>query len=388
MIEIKEVKDKSGRFAEERLFVDGVLYEHNIYVKFHPYGQGNYHSFEVRVYDKKLINILKAYRLNDIPDKIAVLTLRTKHQFIRDEPEISQDVIVYKGKTGQHYIALEFSFDGDNWARLWSITEYKEEFKAICEQQALSGIFLTPLDEMEIIDVEEYELSLSVPIQDRSITIEAEAQKYSGDLQRLHELTEAALSEKLYGESVVVHFDFPEEVRIPCEQYLIYFVQFLKDLGVEATAELQHEAGQVLFAVTPANQEEALGKIREALQTYLSLAASPVSNLAPLDYEIAIQRLVSEVQHLQSRISLARAELQLREATIQTQQATIMHLSALNEGVMVESLERATLQRNAKDTEEVLGGIVEITKYEGKGVNINLAEIFRRLRQFFSEEKK
>jgi hypothetical protein len=387
MLEIKEVTNELG-MPDEGLFVDGVLYDRDVYVKFFPRALGDYHSYEVVVFNKKLINILKAYRLQDIPNEIAVLKLYTRYNFIRDEPAISHELIIHGGETGQHYIALLFTFDGDNWARLWSITEYKAEFKTICEQQALSGIFVTPLDDMEIIDVEEFELSLSAPIQDRGITIEAEAQKYSEDLQRLHELTEASLSEKLFSESVVVQFDFPEEVRVPCEQYLIYFVQFLKDLGVEATAELQHEAKGVLFAVTPTNKEEALSKIREALQTYLRLAASPISDLSTLDYEIAIQRLISEVQYLQSRITLARAELQFKDATIQTQQAAITYLNALNKEVMVESLKRVTPQSNAKDTEEVLGGIVEITKYEGKGVNVNLAEIFRRLRQLFSGEKK
>jgi hypothetical protein len=36
----------------------------------------------------------------------------------------------------------------------------------------------------------------------------------------------------------VTFFDFPEPVKVPCQQYLLYFVQFLKDVGVEATAEL------------------------------------------------------------------------------------------------------------------------------------------------------
>lgn len=40
-----------------------------------------------------------------------------------------------------------------------------------------------------------------------------------------------------------------------------------------------------------------------------------------------------------------------------------------------------------KDSEEVLGGLAEITKYEGKGFNLNLPEAFRRLRQLFGEKK-
>src|SRR5207248_1798988 len=77
--------------------------------------------------------------------------------------------------------------------------------------------------------------------------------------------------------SVVMSFDFPEEIKVPCEQYLIYFAQFLKDLGVEANTSLTHEAGQVLYTVTPINKHQALDKIYQALNVYLHLSSSPVS---------------------------------------------------------------------------------------------------------------
>ena len=49
----------------------------------------------------------------------------------------------------------------------------------------------------------------------------------------------------------MTYFEFPDAVRVPCEQYLLYFAQFLRDLGVEASSELRHEVGMVLFSVTP-----------------------------------------------------------------------------------------------------------------------------------------
>src|SRR5262249_33772920 len=78
-----------------------------------------------------------------------------------------------------------------------------------------------------------------------------------------------ALSENT--NSVEVVLDFPPDIKVSCEQYLLYFVQFLKDLGVDAEAELKHNAGQVLFSVIPANKDEALDKIRDALDIYLLL---------------------------------------------------------------------------------------------------------------------
>jgi len=44
-----------------------------------------------------------------------------------------------------------------------------------------------------------------------------------------------------------------------------------------------------------------------------------------------------------------------------------------------------TSQPQKKGTEDIFYGFAEITKYEGKGFNINLPEIFRRLREFFQK---
>jgi hypothetical protein len=185
-----------------------------------------------------------------------------------------------------------------------------------------------------------------------------------------------------------MYFDFPAEVRVACEQYLIYFVQFLKDLEVEATYALQHKAGEVLFSVTPTNKDEALDKIRTALETYLFLAASPVNSLSTLNYEIAIQRLVAEIQGLQSRFSLKCAEAQLKEATIQAQQFVIEQQDrVLSSKVMIESLKSVTPKPKEEDKEELLNDMITLTKVNWKGVEFNLPEIFRRLRRMFKKDE-
>jgi hypothetical protein len=68
---------------------------------------------------------------------------------------------------------------------------------------------------------------------------------------------------------------FPPAIRTACEQYLLYFVQFLEDLGVSATAEIKEDAKRVLFSVTPTDGCAALQQIREALEVYLKLPEMP-----------------------------------------------------------------------------------------------------------------
>jgi hypothetical protein len=160
-------------------------------------------------------------------------------------------------------------------------------------------------------------------------------------------------------------------------------VQFLKDLGVEASSELKHEAGKVLFSVTPVNKDEALDKIRAALEVYLCLPSGKlaVSGNDPIE----VQRLSANILHLQGQLMLAQAMIQHKDAAIQLQQATIhqqQHLLAAN--VITQSVIDIT-PKKVEDKEEFLGGALALTQIEKSGVIINLAEIYRRLRGLFKQ---
>jgi hypothetical protein len=217
---------------------------------------------------------------------------------------------------------------------------------------------------------------------DAKLTIDETVQNSTGLVRQIHELTEASLRAKLQEDSVVLKFDFPEEVRVPCEQYLLYFAQFLRDLGVQADTALIHEAGQALFTVTPEDKEQALDNIRAALDVYLHLPSSPVSDAGGND--IAVLRLNSELQSLQSKLSLARAELQMKDAAIQLQRVTIAQLTG---EIVFESLKNVTPTPKDKDKEELLGDIVSLVPLKGKGFEVNLPELLRKLKQLFKREE-
>jgi hypothetical protein len=217
---------------------------------------------------------------------------------------------------------------------------------------------------------------------DSSLPLKSEVERCLLILQTIHEDVIQQLTTQT--NSLDLLFDFPEEVRAPCEQYLLYFVQFLKDLGVEATADLRHEAGKVLFAVTPGNKETALDNIRTALQTYLQLPSSPLDTDSIAEYEIAAQRLAANVDHFKGQVRLANAELRLANATIQQQQITIDRL--LTNDVVLKSLNPVETQ-SADEPERLLGGTVALTTFDKYGVRVSLAEVFRKLRRLFSEQE-
>lgn len=203
-------------------------------------------------------------------------------------------------------------------------------------------------------------------------------------MRRVHSKAIAALLLNQRSKSVVETFDFPEAVRIPCEQYLLYFVDFLKGLGVEATADIKHEAGQVLFSVTPANKDEALDKIHTALRAYLQLASSPIDGSPDPENEMAIQGLLANIDHLKSQLRLSYMMVRAQETTIRAQQVTISNQQRILSGeVLLDSLNASAPK--PEDKEEVIDGILALGKYEDKGVPVNLGEVYRRLKQLFKK---
>lgn len=55
----------------------------------------------------------------------------------------------------------------------------------------------------------------------------------------------------------------------------------------------------------------------------------------------------------------------------------------LSDNLLEQSKREIVIPAQTEQKEEILGGVFALGKYEGKGFEINLAELLRRLRQFF-----
>jgi hypothetical protein len=382
MIKVKHISKPIRGFA---LVIDHKVIKETIPREFYVMVAPNHkNKFAVTIFDEELIKMVVSHPFGDVSREILRLELYPRYSLIKDT-NIIQNVFIVGRAADSFDISLEFGFDALDWKRLWSFSEYIEEFSRIVDRDNPLNI----REQSNRIRLTEDGLSVSLPESSPSAIIEAEVFKYSGILQSIHESVEASLISKLREDSVVMSFDFPKEVSVACEQYLLYFIQFLKDLGVEASADIQHEAGQVLFAVTPKNKDEALDKIYTALKTYIQIASSPIGGSPDSEDEMAIQRHLANIDHLKSQLRLSYMMVRTQEATIQAQQVTIVNQQRILSGeVLMDSIKNVTPKPEDKDTEEVLGGMAEITKYEGKGFNLNLPEAYRQLRRLFSEKKK
>ncbi|HET6253232.1 MAG TPA: hypothetical protein VFE32_04135 [Puia sp.] len=280
--------------------------------------------------------------------------------------------------TGVRRMMLFLAIDLYKWNKPYSFNSLKSCFKSTCET----------MKDIVYSEDSEYEDGASIEL---TLTIEDPKLPLSFSFNRLIDCLvqlRVAEADLLAGaspddpESLTATFDFPPEVRSACNQYLMYFGQFLQDLGILADTSLKEHMNKVLFTVTPHDKDQALDVIYEALDVYLHAPdAEMMEEMNEQDFAHYQWKL--NIYHLKGQLELAKALLQAKDATIealkianyQVQQSR--PISSLPAGEK-EPAEKETVE---KEDEEILGGAVSITKYKAKGFTINLPRIIRKLRR-------
>lgn len=202
-------------------------------------------------------------------------------------------------------------------------------------------------------------------------------EKLNNEYDRLLEIIDETVESILLGyeieknsEYVISNFSFPPEIRSACEQYLLYFSKFLEDLGIEVVSKLDSQYENTLFMVSPKNSDEALSNIRDLLNLYLTFPESNIiENTSITSFDISTQQLMANIFHLKSQLLLANSIIQAKDATIEALNlVNYQHKISIN------------LQSNQNE-EKTLGGLITLDQFEAKGIKINIAEIFRRLKK-------
>jgi hypothetical protein len=388
---------------EIRKVENSVTTQYQLFLNNKPYpgtrvnGHGEHLSggprYFITLEDPKSLFSLESTRFADIPDKVVGINIE-----LEDEPSLKWEHIQVastariKTPLGHEYLAWEWEdqkpfiedytidftcdLDVDNWKGQHTPTDYFDEIgKVFPDSQKTHFYFEEPGS---------HQFHILFKVDYPTLRIVNEVMRCRdfvfGKLTDIENHFAATSSN-----SIVKPFDFPEEVAVACEQYLLYFTQFLRDLGVNATSDIKHEAGQVLFTVTPSNEKEALDKVRTALDVYLHLPASPVSN--DMSNEIALQRLESQVLRFQSDLRLAAAELQAKNATIEAQQLTInVQKALLNGEILLDSVKNVTPKETDDERVEFLRRTIILTKYNEKGVELHWARMWRQLKDLFLEK--
>jgi hypothetical protein len=195
-------------------------------------------------------------------------------------------------------------------------------------------------------------------------------------IPKLDALTTEALLSKTPEHVITTGFRFPKETETYCKQYLIYFAQFLADLGIEADTEVRSEINQTLFTVIPKDKNQSLGQIKDALAAYLKAPELEDFQMQTTGNNVAALQWQANVMHLKS-------QLQLTQAVIETKDATIKYLQLSN----YQLQQIVGTEGSPKDSEEIIPGIVSVKDQdlEGSGFTLHIPELIRRLKRKFAK---
>ena len=322
------------------------------------------------VYKDKLWNHLIAFSARELSQHFSSLELSrwTNTAEWRGWEKIGLKFADYSGRR-QRQIDFSIQPDTELWDRPYNLTEYAVALKTAVKNNAGRGVRYYEADEV---------LSNGFGVLCRfkadEVPISDQVEHFSRVFAAARLTAIETLSARARENAITTFFCFPAEIKTACEQYLLYFVQFLEDLGVRAKAEIKEDAHNVLFSVTPCDGVMALQRVRQALEVYLRLPDAPnFQGTVEQSPSLAVHQLGANVLHLQSQLLLAKASLQAQDATIEALRLSNYQYRQL-----------LPVEKDAEsDKEALLGDTIYVTKVDGKGLHIDLPLIFKRMKRVF-----
>lgn len=406
MIEVKKQTDNESLKTHWKLYVNGEqLSETKVSVVRSKEDSRNYFN----IYSKSVDESRKLFnnRISDFPPlqylslEIDVKGNEMLHEILispdyPNDAEGKLDIVEFSNNRNVDFeISTVIDPNLNEWIRNFTFSDYVFEFKKILlnnkilEAQVYSG---EPNDYRFVIKSE-------VNFAEDLIIIEVE--KFLSQIDTIHLEVLDNLKNNEIKNFIVAEFDFPDELKIYCEQYLLYFTQFLRDLGINAARSWKEEAGRVLFTVTPTDDIEALDKIREALSVYLNLPSSPVLYNDSFQ-SMQLKQQVENLQHSQRMKEMemrsAQYALRLAQQNIENQDKIITQQNSFidnqnkiiekitSKSVMIDSLE------NKEELEKFCEGF-EVGKSEFLikhfGLHLNPATVLKNAgRKILGKEEK
>lgn len=266
-------------------------------------------------------------------------------------------------KSGEIHSNISITFNVSKWdqdiAPMKFLLAYKEEASNEfeinhCSDEITEGFFYI-------------DLLIKIP---ESTTISEAVRTASEKLKKIH----AKITTQNRNE-ISAHFNFPPQYKHIYSQYLIYFGQFLEDLGIEAKVSLESEEDGTTLRVAPNNKDHALNEISAILATYLEL---PNDTGKRLIHSSKDWRSESKLLQLNSVIDHLNSQLKLQQAISKAQTANIQ---LLEQYIRNYDNHKNTIENSL----EPFSGI-KITKYKGSFFEIDIPRIAKRIKSILPQK--
>lgn len=334
--------------------------------------EAHYHSphnkrHHITLYDENVLNEILKYSYEEVGKKFYSLNYNFETE--NWDFDFSTTITIHKSQYNKETLIIYVVFDilWEDWNKPYSILQFAETLQTIIEQSNHNCQYYQ-LEE----DFVTNGFGIQFPINIRNI-MNKDVEKALNSTEQILQETKTLLIQNLDTDVLTTFFSFPESIKTACKQYLIYFAQFLMDLGIDAETEINEKLNKTLFKVIPKNKGESLEKIKLALETYLNAPEFENQDLSNKSNDIAFVQWQSNILHLKSQLMISQSIIQLKDATIQNLQLSNFQYQGL--------LEKERLENKDTNEEEIIKGVVSVNKYDGKGFSINIAEIVRKLKR-------
>jgi hypothetical protein len=357
-----DYKRKDGR-EDYYVIINDTPYYNSSY-----YGKGGCYLSE-----EDAINSLFSYSLSEVG--MFLNTIGVTYEVEWWPMDIDMSCQIYSSEYSQiscPTFGFRLNVEMDDWAALWSLKNFSEGLQIIIKNRGDNKIIYFQDDE----DFVSNGFGIKVQIENLEQSINDVLDTTFLEVDNIIKETNQYLGSIIDNQSVISFFNFPDSIKGPCQQYLMYFAQFLKDLGINVETEIKEQAHSTLFKVTPNDKNEALDKIKEALEIYTNAPALNDLQFQNMNNgDIAFMQLQANVMHLKSQMMFANTALQMKDATIEALQLSNYQLKAM----VVANREKGSQEA------DVIPGIVAVKKYDGKWFSVNLPEVLNRLKRQFNK---
>ncbi|HEX8317702.1 MAG TPA: hypothetical protein VF632_04840 [Longimicrobium sp.] len=139
---------------------------------------------------------------------------------------------------------LVFVVDPERWAGPFSLFDFRKSVEEVAKRNGVSGLNFLDHRRDDTITTVLSGFAFAITIRDPTQALSKELTYWTAVVLPMLDHARAVLSAEAQRDTLVTLFDFPPALSTACEQYLLYFVQFLRDLGIEAEGDVRHRANR------------------------------------------------------------------------------------------------------------------------------------------------
>jgi len=284
-------------------------------------------------------------------------------------------------------VSMVVSFFYKDWSKPWNLNHYLQEM----EKEFNRKYAQTAQAEFDIGDSSNPDSVMVLTFSGiNDMTVESWVLESLKAVKDVFDSTEAICAFQDDDAPLKAIFTFPQHLEKACEQYLVYFGEFLSDLGIGADVKLREVGEQILFSVSPINKEEALKRVKSALAIYLKLPnvyEESKSELAP-DLDPIIQKHIANIEHLRSQLRLSEAVVRVQASDITSLRNVLMR-SQNNTTIIIEnSLDIVNTTGQVEKREEFFGGALKFVPWKKGPIEIDAGKIVSNLKRLFGGTSK